>query len=176
MSSILLEGSSDPLFEVQDSDGGLRIVGQTEESNLFEVGGAGEDVIVGGQASDIIETGMGDDIVFGQAGDDFINGGEGDDVLIGGAGSDVIRGGAGSDIIIGGEDSDVFEFFAEDFAEGDLDIVKGFADDIITIEGAESVSYDSTTGMVSVDGEEAIQLDEGTDVTITETDDGFTLF
>ncbi|MGK7948446.1 MAG: calcium-binding protein [Xenococcaceae cyanobacterium] len=176
MSSILLEGSSDPLFEVQDADGGLRIVGQTEESNLFVIGGAGSDVVSGGSEGDIIETGMGDDIAFGQSGDDFLDGGEGDDVLVGGQGDDVIIGGAGSDTIIGGEGTDVFEFFAEDFAEGDLDIVKGFADDVIAIKGVQSVEYDSTTGMVSVDGEEAIKLDEGTDVSITETDDGFTLF
>lgn len=163
MSSILLEGSSEPLFEVEDSDGGLRIVGQTEESNLFAVGGEGADVVSGGMMSDDLETGMGDDIVFGQAGEDFLDGGEGDDVLIGGDGSDVIRGGQGSDILIGGADTDVFEFFAEDFAEGDLDTIADFADDLIVIRGAETASYDSTTGTVTVDGEEVIQLDEGLD-------------
>ncbi len=175
MSSILLEGSSNPLFAIDDAEGGLRIVGQSEESNLFIVAESGEfdganvdDTISGGLLGDIISAGAGNDIIFGQAGDDLLEGEEGNDLLIGGDGDDVLRGGTGSDIMTGGAGTDTFEFFAEDLAAG-LDTITDFDDDIIVLReiGADAnVSYNSTTGKVSVDGQEVIILTEDSELTI----------
>ena len=180
MSSILLEESSNPLFEIDDADGGLRIVGQSDEANLFKVVESGEfdgvnvdDTISGGLLGDIISAGAGNDIIFGQAGDDFIEGEEGNDMLLGGDGDDVLRGGTGSDIMTGGAGTDTFEFFAEDFAAGELDTITDFDDDIIVLRGIGAdadVSYNSTTGKVSVDGQEVIKLDDDPNITIENID------
>lgn len=179
MSSILLEGSDTPLFEVDNAGEGLRIVGQANESNTFFFGESGEfdgaateDVITGGLLSDIVFAGEGDDVVFGRAGNDFIDGGEGNDVLQGQEGDDVLVGGSGEDTLIGGSGADTFEFFSGDFAEGELDVIRDFGDgeDSIFIRGIgadANVSYNSETGIVSVDDNDIIKLDNNpADITI----------
>ena len=181
MSSILLEDSStEPLFEVQGDNGGLTIIGQTDQVNIFSVGEGdngvgGSDAIVGGNLTDIISAGLGNDIIIGGAGADILEGEEGNDILIGGSGADVLRGGSGVDDITGGLGDDKFEFFADDFAAGEVDKITDFTQgkdgsikDAIILRGIGAdadVSYDSATGKVSVNGNEIIQLDKNLDLT-----------
>ena len=186
MSSILLEDSStEPLFEVQGDNGGLTIIGQTDQVNIFSVGEGdngvgGSDAIVGGNLTDIISAGLGNDIIIGGAGADILEGEEGNDILIGEAGADVLRGGSGTDIITGGEGDDKFEFFADDFAPGEVDEITDFTqgedgsiEDVIILRGigaSADVSYDSATGKVSIGDNEVIQLDKNLDLTIDNAD------
>lgn len=186
MSSILLEDSStEPLFEVQGDNGGLTIMGQTDQVNIFSIGEGdngvgGSDAIVGGDLTDIISAGLGNDIIIGGAGADILEGEEGNDILIGEAGADVLRGGSGTDIITGGEGDDKFEFFADDFAPGEVDKITDFTqgedgsiEDVIILRGigaGADVSYDSATGKVSIGDNEIIQLDKNLDLTIDNAD------
>jgi Ca2+-binding RTX toxin-like protein len=204
MSSILSDSSTMPLLEMTNSDGGLDIIGQQGESNFFFVEGNGNDNIVGGNEFDIIDGGLGDDVIAGLDGDDILRGGDGDDilrggdgddvleggagddVLIGGAGDDILRGGTGVDIMTGGEGNDVFEFFADELIPGEVDKITDFSkdgpiEDVISLKGIGSdatVQYDSATGIVSVNGEAIIQLDEGLDITVdnADGDDNWELF
>ncbi len=207
MSSILSDASTMPLLEMTNSDGGLDIIGQQGESNFFFLegdgndnivggnefdmisGGSGDDIIAGLGGDDILRGGDGDDILRGGAGDDILEGGAGDDILIGGAGDDILRGGTGVDILTGGEGNDVFEFFAEDLVPGEVDKITDFSsddannsiEDIISLKGIGSnadVQYDSATGVVSVNGEAIIQLDENLDITVDNADgnDNWELF
>lgn len=187
MSSILAEGSTAPLFEVQDTNGSLEIIGQTDQVNSFSIDETGfneepvnNDTVVGGLLTDIIRGGLGNDLLFGQAGDDVLEGEEGNDILLGGDGDDVLRGGAGADKLTGGAGDDIFEFFAEDLVEGELDTITDFADDLIVLRGIGAdadVAYDSMTGKVSVNGDEVIKLDKDLDITAENTDgDDWELF
>ena len=195
MSSILTD-STEPLFEVQDENGGLRIIGQDDQANLFIVGESGfndpplggSDTIIGGSQADVIEGGLLDDIIIGGAGDDILSGDEGSDIIIGGAGSDVIRGGTGVDDLTGGDGEDIFEFFSDDLFRGEIDKITDFTqepdgsiEDVIILRGIgedADVSYDSTTGRVSVNGQEVIQLDKNLDINIlnSEGDEDYELF
>ncbi len=200
MSSILLEGSTEPIFVSDDTSDGLKIVGQQNEANEFKLDETGEfdltrtnDQINGGSRDDIIFAGAGDDAIFGLAGNDYLDGEEGNDtlqgeegndILRGGAGDDFLRGGRGSDTMIGGAGSDMFEFFSVDWAEGELDVIKDFGDgdDLIVIKGVDEgveVTYHETTGIVSVGEEEIIKLDNQPaedDITIENNDGNWELF
>ncbi|MGK7936958.1 MAG: calcium-binding protein [Xenococcaceae cyanobacterium] len=187
MSSILLEDSSNPLFEVQDENGGLRLIGRDGQTNFFTIGESdfneppvgGSDTVIGGDGADFIDAGLQNDIIVGAGGDDVLSGGDDNDIIFGGAGSDVIRGGSGTDILTGGKDTDVFEFFSEDFGEG-IDKITDFTqgldgsiEDVIVLRGVGAdadVSYDRSTGIVSVGDEEVIQLDQNLDITIDNAD------
>lgn len=198
MSSILLEGSTEPMFVSDDTSDGLRIVGQDNQANVFRFDETGEfdftrtdDVAIGGSRGDIIFSGLGDDAIFGLAGNDYLDGEggndtlqgeEGNDILRGGAGDDVLNGGAGSDTMIGGAGSDRFEFFSADLGEGELDVIRNFVDgdDRIVIKGVdENVTYDETTGIVSVGEDQIIKLDNQPaedDITIENDGDDWELF
>ena len=196
MSSILADFSTAPLLQLEDANGGLKIIGQTDQTNIFVVEGEGDDTIIGGSGfdtinggllndrisgldgNDILEGGAGNDFIKGGAGDDVLDGGTGDDILIGGEGSDIFLAGSGTDIITGGEGSDVFEFFADDFS-GEVDIitdftqgVEGSIEDVVRLTGIgdANVAYDSSTGRVSIDGEDILQLDSGLDLNIEDND------
>ena len=199
MSSILSENSTAAMLEFDNLEDGLDIIGKQNEVNRFEIldsedGASGNDNVIGGGLADAISAGAGDDNLIGGAGEDDLSGGagsdlirgglgddnlfgdEGDDILSGGDGFDILNGGSGVDILSGGDGSDVFEFFAEDFAAGEVDIITDFEDgDIIKVTGVDgSVSYSADTGYVSVDGENIINLGEGLDVTANDADDNGT--
>ena len=183
MSSILLDTSTTPLFQETNQNGGLNIIGQEETSNKFFISGDGDDSIIGGLKSDQIETGDGNDFISGldgddallsEGGDDTIIGGNGDDLLDGGDGDDLLKGGMGADIMTGGAGNDIFEFSAENLIPGEIDRITDFAEDnefedIIKLQGVSSdadVQYDRQTGLISVNGENIIQLDPGLNITI----------
>ncbi|WP_019507954.1 calcium-binding protein [Pleurocapsa sp. PCC 7319] len=198
MSSIVSPDNTTSLQEVINPDGGFDVVGQQNEANLIEIRGDAPVGIVGGKEGDVVTTGAGDAAVFTGDGDDIINGGSGDDILRGGEGNDnikgfvgddfisggegddVIRGGFGSDTLKGDAGDDIFEFAASEFEDGSLDEIKDFkaegdADMIKIFDGTGeigSVEYNDQTGIVSINGTEAIDIGSGQDITIDENDQG----
>ena len=181
ISPSLLEGSTPPLFisdfegaEFFDSPqegGGLYAAGQEDQTNILNFPDT-NDVAVGGDEVDIISGGAGVDNIMGAEGTDFMFGGMGDDIVRGGKGDDVVVGNEGSDVLISGEGSDIYEFFADQFIAGDLDVILDFEidRDAIVVIGSTDVDYNAQTGLVSVDGLEVASLAAGLalDVTIRE--------
>ena len=178
MSSIVsIEASSG--FSTQIVGENLEIIGQQGEENIIEVRGNSPIEIVGGALNDEITAGNGDTTILAGDGDDMLMGGMGDDLLVGGEGNDTIKGGMGADIIFGNEGADVFEFNADELRPGAVDEIVDFETDgefadIIKIMGVSEggVSYDASTGMVSVNGQSVIDIGQGLDVEATENDDG----
>ncbi len=151
--------------------------------------GAGDATIFTADGDDIIQGGIGDDIFRGGDGDDTIWGGLGADILIGGDGNDVLRGGLGGvdedgnpegDTLKGGAGEDIFEFAASELGTGVDKIVDfqadGFEDKIRIFGVGEegSVTYNPETGLVSINGQEAIDIGTGLDID-PEDDDSFEL-
>ena len=170
--SELLEGSTVPLFisdfegaeffDTPQEGGGLYAAGQEDQTNILIFSDT-NDVAVGGDEVDIISAGGGDDNIMGAEGTDFMFGGMGDDIVRGGAGDDVVVGNEGSDVLISGEGSDIYEFFADQFVEGDVDVILDFEidRDSLVFIGSTEVAYNDQTGLVSVDGTEVISLEAG---------------
>lgn len=168
----LAAGSTDPLFisnfegaqffDAPQDGGGVFAVGQEDTTNIF-VFGDSNDVAAGGDEVDILMANGGDDNIMGAEGTDFLFGGIGDDIVRGGEGDDVVVGNEGSDVLIGGAGADIFEFFADQFGIGDLDVVLDFeaGSDALVIVGSTEASYNNATGFVSVDGTEVATLDAG---------------
>jgi Ca2+-binding RTX toxin-like protein len=205
MSSILSDSSTSPFLENTLEDGGLDVIGRPDSSNFFFVEGNGNDLISGGFEFDRLDGGDGDDFIAGLNGDDQLIGGDGDDTLIGGEGNDLLDGDLGDDVLIGGDGDDVligdggvdimtggagndiFQFSAENLISGEIDKITDFEDgsgqlaDVIELNGIGSdavVEYDSQTGLISVNGEDFIQLDAGLDISADNTDgnDNWELF
>ena len=159
--------------------------------------GAGDATVYTGDGNDMIAGGNGNDIFRGGEGDDVIKGGLGNDTLLGGEGDDVIRSGMAAkpttpeaatslvdegempiaDVLKGGSGADIFEFSASEFGSGTIDKIVDFKDDDFadTIKifgvGAEgSVTYDDGTGIVSVNGNLAIDIGAGQDVSFKQSE------
>ena len=174
------------MFQDVNEDGGLDIIGKEESTNLFLAEGNGNDFITGGMRFDLIEGGNGNDGIFGLEGDDRLLGESGNDTILGGSGDDIIEGGTGVDILIGGAGNDIFQFAAEDLVPGEIDKINDFSqeggiEDVISLQGIGNdavVEYDGSTGLISINGEDAIQLDSGLDLTIDNEngDDSWELF
>ncbi|NEN94294.1 MAG: calcium-binding protein [Moorea sp. SIO3I7] len=177
MAATLSPGSTAPLFisdfegamffDSPQEGGGVFAVGQEDQTNIF-IFGDGNDVAAGGDEVDILMAGAGDDNIMGAGGTDFVFGGLGDDIVRGGLGDDVVVGNEGSDVLISGGGSDIYEFFADQFLEGDLDIILDFevGSDAIVVVGSTDVSYDAFTGFLSVDGSEVAVLNRGLDIDV----------
>lgn len=132
------------------------------DGNDSIIGGAGDDIIQGGEGADLIESGPGADFVFGGAGNDTIVSG-----LAGGSESDPI-----GDILRGGDGADVFEFAQGEFESGAVDQIvdfqaDGFAD-FIRIFGVTDggVTYNPETGIVSINGQEVLDIGTGLDIDV----------
>jgi len=161
------------------------VIAPQGEENIIEVLSNGDEsgssvTIVGGSKNDSIDLGVaGDSTALGLSGDDTIMGGAGNDLLDGGGGDDILKGGMGSDVLKGGTGNDIFEFLASDFKADELDQILDFQGkdgediiDSIKIMGvSDSVSYDSDTGLVSVDGKEAIEIGKGLDIDVNKIED-----
>ena len=199
MSSIIVDSDNGFLSEVMDADGGFEVTAQQGEENEITIvtaeptdtakalGGSladsitvkvGKAIIFGGDGDDTIMGGAANDILRGGEGNDFIKGGFGDDTILGGEGDDVITGGFGSDELSGGSGADIFEFAVGGINSSDLDMITdfqddGFADSIkifgVGTEGA--VTYDSGTGIVSINGDAAIDIGAGKDIEIDVNED-----
>lgn len=178
MAPTLEAGSTVPLFisdfegamffDSPQEGGGIFAVGEEDQTNILIFGDT-NDVAVGGDEVDIIMAGAGNDNIMGAEGTDFMFGGFGDDIVRGGLGDDVIVGNQGSDLLISGGGSDVYEFFADQFEQGDFDIILDFEEgkDSIFIVGSTDAAYDAATGLLSVDGSVVGRMSAGLDVDIT---------
>ena len=143
------------------------------------IGGADDDIIFGLSGNDFLEGSNGNDRIFGNNGDDIVNGGAGNDTISGGRGNDTLYGGAGSDQLFGDAGQDVFLFDIQDFADGSIDTIADFQfgnDRIIVIGLAEEdqISFDSTTGSISYNGNNIIDVKGAKDaeLNIEEDDNG----
>jgi len=189
MSSVVVSFETGASFGAEA--GSLEVVSPQSEANVIQIEGGLPVTITGGKFDDEIKLGAGDstavvgdgnDMVMGGVGSDTILGGDGNDILEGGMGADFIFGGAGNDTITsglpgagadehslgdvlqGGAGDDIFKFVADEFESGAVDQIVDFRDgaDSIMISGvSDSVTYDSDTGIVSVDGTEAIDIGKG---------------
>jgi Ca2+-binding RTX toxin-like protein len=127
--------------------------------------GHGNDALRGGVGHDILDAGLGDDTLDGGDGNDSIAGGDGNDSIVGGAGHDTLRGGPGADMMTGGDGNDLFAFVAQELASDTMDHItdfqgEGTGTDRISIVGVGDMemTYDAETGMVSIDGLEALDI------------------
>ncbi|MEM8717737.1 MAG: hypothetical protein AAGE84_00305 [Cyanobacteria bacterium P01_G01_bin.39] len=150
--------------------------------------GAGDASIFGGDGNDSIMGGIGDDIIQGGEGADIINSSIGADFVFGGAGNDTIIGGMSGgtegdpmgDVLSGGDGADLFEFVAKEFDSGAVDKIvdfqaDGFADSVKIFGVTEgAVTYDPQTGLVSINGQEAIDIGTGLDVDVNKKGDSNT--
>ena len=159
-------------FDTPQEGGGLYAAGIEDQTNILLFPDT-NDVAVGGDEVDIISGGAGVDNIMGAEGSDFMFGGTGDDIVRGGQGDDVVVGNEGSDVLISGEGSDIYEFFADQFIEGDLDVILDFEidRDALVFIGNTDVSYNAQTGLVSVDGMEVVSLEAGLDLDVTIRED-----
>jgi uncharacterized delta-60 repeat protein len=82
-------------------DGNDTITASGPINFVYEMGGAGDDVMTGNDAGDELHGGKGNDSITGGTGADGLVGGAGDDSLVGGAGNDTIIGSDGNDTLIG---------------------------------------------------------------------------
>ncbi|NEO99188.1 MAG: calcium-binding protein [Symploca sp. SIO2E9] len=190
MSTNLSEGSTTPAF-ITDFEGarfidepleggGTFAVGQEEDINIIIFPETGEinDVFAGGNDTDVIQALNGDDNIQGGLGTDFVFGGEGDDIVRGGEGDDVVVGNEGSDILISGSGSDIYEFFANQFVEGDVDLILDFEVglDAIVVVGSTDVSYDATSGFLSVDGLDVAIVNGSPDLSVLDRSNSAVVF
>lgn len=200
MSSVVVSFEGGDSFSTES--GSLEVTAFSEE-NIIKVKGSLPVSITGGKFDDKVTLDKGDGTVLGQDGNDLIEGGMGDDIISGGDGNDTLMGGVGADFIFGGEGNDVinsglpaadadehsvgdvlkggagndiFEFTAEEFESGAMDQIVDFRDgkDSIKITGVSNrVTYNSNTGIVSIDGDDAIDIGKGLDdIEPTKQDDG----
>lgn len=145
----------------------------------------GRGIVFGGDGNDTIMGGAANDILRGGDGNDFIKGGRGDDTILGGDGDDVIRGGFGSDELSGDSGDDIFEFAVSEFENAPdgspLDMITDFKDDdfadsikIFGVGTDGDVTYDPASGIVSVNGDAAIDIGVGKDIEIDVNEDNGT--
>ena len=195
---IVGQQSENNIIEIK-GDAEVAIVGGLLNDEITT--GAGDATVYTGDGSDMIMGGNGSDIFRGGEGDDTIMGGLGNDTLLGGEGNDIIRSGMGemsttpeatlnrtdaseisvADVLKGGSGADIFEFSANEFGNGTIDQIVDFKDDdfadTIKIFGVGvdgDVSYDDSTGIVSVNGDAAIDIGAGQDVSFKVNEDNGT--
>jgi Ca2+-binding RTX toxin-like protein len=164
----LFQENTAELFDIPEKGEGLFVVGQEDTTNIFLFEDNTNNIVTGGNEADTIITENGFDNINGAKGDDFLFSGEGDDLLRGGEGDDLLIGGEGDDLLIGGKGSDIFEFFANQFTPGKTDVIIdfGIGDDSLVIIGSTDISYESSSGLLSVNGSEVVSLQAGLDLNI----------
>ena len=190
--SIIIDPTSPSSFSLLPN-GGFEFVGLENNPNRLN-GTEQRDSITGGNLADLLSGLAGDDTISGLAGDDTIFGCEGNDMLQGGDGNDSVEGGIGRDILIGtqgdvldgGEGQDALvsdgsgntmtgglglDRFGIDLTQKTVDIPDQITDyqqgEKIVIRGTTptaNITYNQTTGMLSVNGEEIVQLSPGSEL------------
>jgi hypothetical protein len=141
----------------------LTFNGTAETDGRFIVrGGAGADMISGGARADHLMGGGGDDQLFGMGGNDTLVGGAGADQLSGGTGRNFFQFHAAADSAVAAPDeildfhlSDKIDLSAIDANSG-MDGNQAFAfigDAAFSAAGQVRASYDSTSGVWSVEGD-----------------------
>ena len=204
--SCIIDNPTAPLSSSILTDGGLEIVGLTDQvnrlagsenadwisgGNLADIlsgiqgndtiaGQDGDDRLCGDGGNDKLQGDAGNDILDGSIGDDSLAGGDGNDRLLGGDGNDTLNDGIGSDILEGGEGDDrlivrdganvltgdagrdTFHFKFPEGIPAQINEITDFqvGEDRIIIQSAvenPSPVYDSTTGRLSLNGQDIIQ-------------------
>jgi len=174
MSSIVSLATPGSTFDTTIVGENLEIIGQQGEENIIEVKGDSPITIVGGSLEDTITAGAGDASIISGDGDDMLN------LIRGGLPGMDSDGNPMGDTIRGGAGEDIFEFAKGEFDSEAVDEIvdfkaDGFAD-LIRIFGVTDggVTYDSETGLVSINGQEAIDIGTGLDVDINQQGDSDT--
>lgn len=128
-------------------DGNDALIGQSPTGNSVSIfGDDGDDRIVGtdgpGRTDVYLVGGAGDDRIRAGAGDDaFVTGNEGDDFVDGGAGNDWIDGGTGADILVSGAGNDIINTDIEYF-QLNPDQPRDGARDVVRVGRADIGDYD----------------------------------
>ena len=175
--------------EVGFTGGSLKDEVTTGAGDAIIYTGSGNDIVTTGNGNDVIRGGDGDDMLRGGLGADVLIGGEGNDILRGGMAArdengnsmaildekgKIVEDGsepAFGDVLKGGTGNDIFQFSAAEFEDGVVDKIVDFKDDgfadtikIFGVSADANVSYDEQTGIVSVNGNEAIDIGTGKNV------------
>ena len=148
-------------------NGGLDILGFEDSPNRLN-GSEQGDSITGGNLADVLSGLAGNDTIMGLAGDDTIFGCEGEDSLDGGAGQDRLIAEGGGNILTGGSELDRFEIDLTQRLVNTLDQITDYQrGEKIVIQGNNptgEITYNQTTGRLSLDGQEIVQLSPGVDI------------
>lgn len=157
------------------------------DANIYT--GSGNDIVTTGNGNDVIRGGDGDDMLASGLGADVLIGGEGNDILRSGMAArdengdsmailnekgEIVEDGSEptfGDVLKGGTGDDIFQFNVAEFEDGVVDKIVDFKDDgfadtikIFGVGADGKVSYDKQTGIVSVNGNEAIDIGADKDV------------
>ena len=191
--SLLETTSADGGLDVVGQQEEANVIEIRGDADVGIIGGQMDDVITTGAGDAAVFTGDGNDEIMGGTGGDIFRGGEGDDEIFGGIGADTLLGGEGDDILVsgrggldddgnpigdvmkGGTGNDIFRFAADEIGTG-VDLITDFKDDgfddTIRIFGVGSdadITYEN--GVVSVDGQDLVDIGTGQDVTIEYNED-----
>ncbi|MEC4986131.1 MAG: calcium-binding protein [Oscillatoria sp. PMC 1068.18] len=159
--------------------------------------GTGDNTLNGDGGSDtLINIGTGDNTLNGGGGKDTLinlgsgatlNGDGGNDTLVGGDSDDLLVGGKGSDFLTGGDGSDTFGLYAKsyssnssydwntfgeetifDFDASEGDVIQLELTDNFGVYDSNSLSFDSVTGELSLDGNVLATLDGVSDFDVND--------
>lgn len=185
--------------EVGVTGGSLKDEITTGAGEAIIFGGGGDDVITTGNGNDVVMGGDGDDMLVSGNGADVLLGGAGNDILRSGRAAMDEDGNsmaildekgqivendpesAYGDVLKGGTGDDIFQFNAAEFEDGVVDKIVDFKDDdfadtikIFNVGADGNVSYNEQTGIVSVNGNKAIDIGAGKEVDFKANEDGDT--
>jgi len=118
-------------------DGNYSGLGYLAQIEAFQLGTAGDDLLIGTDGNDYISGGDGDDTIYGRAGDDVLHGDAGNDRVFGEEGNDLVFGDSGDDLVDGGDGSD--------------DIFGGTGDDKLIGGGSDDAGIDRLYGGFGAD-------------------------
>ncbi|MGK7898918.1 MAG: calcium-binding protein [Xenococcus sp. (in: cyanobacteria)] len=156
MSSII--NPTSPLSAEPIPSGGFDILGLENSSNRLN-GSDQSDSITGGNLSDILCGLAGNDTINGLVGADSLDGGSGQDRLIAEGGGNTLTGGSGTDRF----EIDITQRLVNaldqitDYQRGEKIIITGNA-------STGDIDYNQSTGRLSLNGQEVIQLSPGLDI------------
>lgn len=158
--------------QITTGAGDANVIGADGNDSIM--GGIGDDTFLGGEGADTLKGGLGADFIFGGAGNDLIIGGLPGENANGDLVGDILQGGAGDDIFefvrgVGqdnAEDAEEGTVIFNEFESGAVDQIVDFQNDgadkirILGV-GGDGVSYNPETGLVSIDGDAAIDIGKG---------------
>ena len=185
--------------EVGVTGGSLKDEITTGAGDAVIFGGGGNDIITTGNGNDVVRGGDGDDMLVSGNGADVLLGGAGNDILRSGKAAmdgdgnamaildetgqivDNDPESAYGDVLKGGTGDDIFQFNAAEFEDGVVDKIVDFKDDnfadtikIFNVGVDGNVTYDNETGIVSVNGNKAIDIGAGKEVDFKSDEDSDT--
>ena len=156
MSSII--NPTSPLSAEPIPGGGFDISGFENSSNRLN-GSEQSDSIAGGNLSDVLCGLAGNDTIMGLLGTDSLDGGSGEDRLIAEGGGNTLTGGSGTDRF----EIDITQRLV-DALDQITDYQRGEKIVIIGNDSTGDIDYNQSTGRLSLNGQEVIQLTPGLDI------------